>query len=222
MALLVSGCAHNVSYELTEKDRWQGPKIQGTVYVESFIDRSPAITNREITIGDDTWRANYRNGYANTNLTDGVTAMLVKHLQHSGLFKKVASGADTNADFILKGTLTKFETYAQVNQKAETIQAVSAGFGLIGALVNSASTAKMTSEIKTGVQFDNVKLSDKTGQIFWTDSLIITNKQDADFMSANETVVFFHCDEALKQAVTEMIKRIGNSAATNWPNTSTH
>jgi len=215
LPLLVCGCTHTISYKLTEGDRWTGPKIGGVLRVQPFADLSVALTNKEETGSDGTWRVTYRKGYESTNLSAAVTAMVVKHLAYSGLFTKVVAGTETNADWTLSGNLTEFEARGCVNHTAENIQMASAGFGLIGAVVGSTSTIGMKSEIKTAVKLDQLNLHDKTGQSRWSDSIAITNDVRSSFNDANETVVFIYPDNGLKDAVTEMIRRLGNSALTN-------
>ena len=214
-ALVLVGCKHRIGYKLTEADRWNGPKLNGVLCVQPVVDASVAITNKQERINKETWRLNYRSGYANTNISEAVTATIVKHLAHSGLFKKVTTGSEANADWVLSGRLTDFATRAHANDKAEIIQSVSAGFGLLGAIVGSASTSKMTSDIQTTVKIDPVSLSDRAGQIVWQDSISVTNSKTVDFGQANEYAVFYHPDAALKQAVSEMIQRIASSVTTN-------
>jgi hypothetical protein len=210
-SLLLVGCAHKINYKLTEEDRWRGPKINGALYVKSFADQTVSITNKVERIEGKKWRTNFRKGYAETNLTAAVTAMIAKHIAHSGLFSKGVSGLDSDADWILSGELANFDTRAQVNDTAENVQAVSAGFGALGALVGGVSTSKMTSEIKTHVELSDLKLSDKNGSGVWRDSIVITNSVAANFNAASKQAVFYHPDENLKKAVAEMIQRMGNS-----------
>lgn len=206
-----------MEYTLTKSERWLGQKVPTTVYVKSFVDNSPYLTTPEEEICEEVWRTNYRKGYAQSNLTTEVSAALVKHLNYSGLFTHAVETCETNADLVLSGTLTKFETRARANKKTETIQAVSGGFGLIGALAGSAATSSMKSLIKTEVQIDNATLSDRAGKILWKNSIVVSNQWEAGFLAANETVVFFHCNDALKQAFSQMINQIGSSITTNPP-----
>lgn len=216
-SLVVSGCAHHVEYTLKESDRWQGQKVSAIVYVKPFVDLSPYLTTPEEEIGEEVWRTNHRKGYAQTNLTAEVTAALVKHLNYSGLLTHAVATTETNADLVLSGTLARFETRARVNTKAETIQAVSGGFGLIGALAGSATTSSMKSLIKTEVHIEAATLSDPAGKILWKNSIVVSNQWEDGFMAANETVVFSHCNDALKQAFAQLINQIGSSIATNPP-----
>ncbi len=217
--VLFSGCAHTVSYKLAESDRWAGAKIDGVVYVQPILDRTTNTNTdwhfEEEYIGKEVWRTNWRGGYSHTNLTSDVTSIITKHLVHSGIFQNVASGTETNADYYLSGTLVVFETRARVNTKAENIQMVSAGFGLIGALVGSASTSGMKSEIKTSVKLDELKLSDRHGQTLWHDSISVSNSVTVDFQEANSMTIFNRPDQALKDAVNELIQRLADSPLTN-------
>jgi hypothetical protein len=211
---LLAGCAHTVKYKLDESDRWTGPKIDGMVYLKPFVDKAPRTTNKVERVNKEVWRTNYRGGYDNTNLTDEVTAMIEKHLAYSGLFSSVTN-KEANAKYILSGTLTDFQTHGLANEKAEDIQAASAGFGLLGAIVGSASTAKMKSEIKTSVVLSDVQLADQTGTPLWHDSISVSNDVKVAFQEADRMLIFNHPDQGLRQAVNEMIHRLGNSSLTN-------
>jgi hypothetical protein len=214
MPLLLVGCSHTVKYKLDESDRWTGPKINAVVYVKPFIDNAPLATNKVDRVNKEVWRNNYRKGYSSTNLSAQVTAMISQHLAYSGLFKGVSSN-EVNANYVLSGTLSNFQTHALANNKAEDIQAVSAGFGLIGALVGAASTSEMKSEIKTAVALSDVQLADKSGMSLWHDSVGFTNDVHVAFQEADPNVLFIHPDQGLRQAVKEMIRRMGNSSLTN-------
>lgn len=226
LPFLLVGCAHTVGYQLWGNDRWTGPKINGVVCVQPIVDHT-IVTNTDWRphvehIGKEVWRTNYRGGYSHTNLTADVTAMIIKHLSYSGLFTKVVSETHTNADYFLSGMLVDFQTSDQVNTKAEGIQQVSSAFGLIGAIVEIASTSGMKSEIKTSVKLDDLKLVNKSGQIVWQNAITINHDTNADFEEASDVVVFRHPDEALEEAVNEMIRQMGNSSLTNHANLPVH
>jgi hypothetical protein len=221
LPFFLSGCLHTVGYKLTDSDRWTGPKIDGVVCVKPITDQTVFdITDWRPEHSDQKiWRINYRGGYSDTNLTSEVTAMMIKHLAYSGLFTKVVSGPETNADYVLSGTLVDFKVRGQVNTKAEEIQEASAGFGLIGALVGSAATTKMTSEIQTSVKLDNLKLTDKASQTLWHDAIGINTNMTVDFEEADQNLIFNFPDIILKETINEMIHRLGNSSLTNRVNT---
>jgi hypothetical protein len=222
LPILAAGCAHTVGYKLTEGDRWTGPKIDGAVCVEPFVDHTVAITNEEEYLGKDAWRTNFRKGYDNTNLTAEVTAMIAKHLAYSGLFTTVVSGTETNADWFLSGTLADFQVHGRINHKAEDIQLVSSEFGLLGGLAGDAATAKMTSEIRMLVKLDDLNLADKAGHSVWHDAIAINTDTNVDFEEANEVYIFNFPDQSLKDAVNEMIHRLGNSSLTNHASVAVH
>jgi len=211
---LLVGCSHTIKYKLDESDRWTGPKIDAVVYVKPFIDKAPLTTNKVDRVNKEVWRNNYRQGYEKTNLSAQVTAMISQHLAYSGLFKGVSSN-EVNANYVLSGTLCDFRTQALANNKAEDIAAVSAGFGLLGALVGAASTSEMKSEIKTTVALNDLQLADKSGVSLWHDSVGYTNDVHVAFQEADANILFIHPDQGLRQAVKEMIRRMGNSALTN-------
>ncbi|MEY2466917.1 MAG: hypothetical protein QOD03_1438 [Verrucomicrobiota bacterium] len=217
LPLLVTGCLHTVKYKLTEADRWNGPKIDAVLLVQPITDKTTYTTNdwKPKTVEGETWRTNPRGGYSHTNLTKDVTAMVAKHLAYSGLFSKVVTDKTAVGDYVLSGKLTAFKTSAQVNSKAETIAGVSSAFGLIGAVVGSTATAQMKAEVKTWVTLDELRVNDKSGQIRWQESIHIAKDETMNFREADSFVLYKHPDAALKEAVTDLIRRLGTSSLTN-------
>lgn len=207
---LASGCSHTVSYKLTEQDRWTGPKIDKVLRVVPLEDRTSAPTNRVVHTDGGKWRTNYRKGYANGELAPGVSAMIAKHLAHSGLFKKVVHGDGQPGDWELTGSLADYSAMGRIHATAEGIQAGTAGFGLIGALVGSASTWKMETEVRAAVKLEQLKLIDTVTQApLWTGTIGLSTNYPASFNAAGEMVVFHHSDALLKQAVSELIRTLG-------------
>src|ERR1043166_3616320 len=92
LTLFGVGCAHTVQYKLSSQDRWPGPKIDKVLAVGMLADQTTPETERTIKIDAYTWRTNFRDKYKNEEISSGVTAMLAKHLAHSGLFRKVVIG----------------------------------------------------------------------------------------------------------------------------------
>lgn len=209
------GCTHTVNYKLTEKDRWTGAKINQTVAVEIFADKTTPETKKVVEIEKDSWRTNYRSRYSDSNLVAGVSAMITKHLAHSGLFTDVSSRSASATDCVLSGTLVEYSSMGRVNSGAETTEAVAGGFGLIGAVVGAASTSGAETEIRVSVRMDDLKLTGKSGEVFWRDSINVQTNFTTHFHAATENSIFVHADTALKTAVAEMIHRIGNAQATN-------
>src|SRR5664279_2791784 len=119
-AFLCSGCAHTVQYKLTEADRWPGAPIDKTVRVQVFGDLTTPPTQKTFQDGDYTYRTNYREGYKNKEVADGVTQMLVKHLRYSGLFRNVVPASDSQpADYELSGTIKEYYGQGRINRGAE-------------------------------------------------------------------------------------------------------
>lgn len=207
---VASGCSHTVGYKLTKEDLWRGPKIDKVLRVVPLEDRTSAPTNRVVQTDGGKWRTNFRKGYANGELAPGVSAMIAKHLAHSGLFKKVVYGDGQAGDWELTGSLHDYSAMGRIHSTAEGIQAGTAGFGLIGALAGAATTWKMETEIRAAVKLEQLRLVDTATQSpLWTGSVALSTNYPASFQAAGEMVVFHHSDALLKQAVSELIRTIG-------------
>ena len=213
--ILLVGCSHTIKYKLTDQDRWTGPKLNQTIWVGSFTDQTTPETRKEVDIAKDRWRTNYRSGYANSNLTADISAMIAKHLVYSGLFKSVVTGDSSAADCTLSGNLSEYWSIGRVHSEAEATVATMAGFGLVGAIISSTGTASAKTEIRVSVKLNDIKLTGKSGQLLWQDSISVQTNFPAHFREAEKSMVFNHTDNALKVAVTEIIRRIGSTLATN-------
>jgi len=125
--------------------------------------------------------------------------MIAKHLAYSGLFKQVVYGAGQRCDWELSGTLKDYTAMGRIHSTAEGIQAGTAGFGLIGALIGAAATAKMETEIRASVKLEDLKLVDAATQSpIWTGSICVSTNFPANFQAAGERAVFLSCRCAIE------------------------
>jgi curli biogenesis system outer membrane secretion channel CsgG len=204
------GCTHTITYKLSEKEKWTGPKIDKVVCVETFVDKAPPQTAKEIENEKQTWRTNYRGRYVNKEISQGVSDMIARHLAHCGMFKKVVRGSNApGADWLLRGEIAQYSSMARVNFVAEGVGIGTAGFGAIGALIGAASTAGAKTDVRTQVQLDNIGVSDRlSGKVLWTGSVSASTNFTAHWRNADEPMVFRHADESLKQAVADLIRHL--------------
>jgi hypothetical protein len=220
--LLLTGCAHSVKYKLTAQDRWNGDHIDKVACVQNFSDHAVLLTNNEVKLEDKTWRVNPRSGYKNKDLTDGVTHMIARHLEHSGLFKRVVTGTNAaGADLDLTGEISAYTAMARVNSAAEGVTMGTAGFGAIGALIGGLSTSGMKTDVRAEVVLTNVVLVTRSsGAVLWRNSVIAQTNFTGYWRNADRAVVYAHADAMLKQAVRELIQNLAAAIAaknTNSP-----
>lgn len=218
LSVIASGCTHTVNYKLTENDRWTGPQIDKVIRVMPLTDATTPPTNKVLRIGNAEWRTNYRQGYKNEALAAEVSAMLTRHLTHSGLFKEVICSNEQPCQLELTGTLKDYSAMGRIHSTAEGIQAGTAGFGLIGALIGSAATANMDTEIRTAVKLEDLKLVDTATQTtVWTGSICLSTNFPEHFQAASQMAVFHYADALLKSAVAELIEKVGRQPTEKWP-----
>jgi hypothetical protein len=199
--------------ETVVRDEWHTNKV-GAVRSpkDNAISAGTNVVHRKVT---DEWRTNYRQGYKDKDLGRAVASMTAKHLAYSGLFTKVVFGTNTASDYVLSGSLAEYSARALANSTAEGIQAGTAGFGLIGAIVGSASTAGMKTEVRVAAKIDDLNLTTISGKSLWRNSLGTSTNFNAHFSQAGSSIVFRHPDDALKRIVTDLIRELGNSSLTN-------
>lgn len=212
LALVSAGCAHTVNYKLTQSERWPEAKLDKTLAVTTFADDTVPQEAKTIQVDVYTWRTNYRSRYKNKEIADAVSAMIAKHLKHSGLFKDVSYGqGGGSADLELSGTISEYVAKGRVNKGAEDTVVAAAGFGLVGALLGFAATSGQKTEIHAAVALEDVTLKDlSTGQILFRDSIRSETNFVARFTAADEPAVFRHADECLKQAVGQLITKLAD------------
>ncbi len=139
--------------------------------------------------------------------------MVAKHLDHSGLFKKVVVGTNVQkSDLLLRGDISDYSSMAKINSTAEGITAGTAGFGLIGAIVGSATTSGSKTEVKSSVELGNVELRrSNPSTLIWSGTVVSSTNFVAHWRNAEERVVFAHADESLKRVVSELVHKLGKS-----------
>ena len=217
-ASLLTGCSHTVSYKLDSGDRWSGPAQNKTVRVDTFVETVALPEKGEVCIDGKDCRTNYRKRYKGKELATDASDMIARHLTHSGLFRKVVRDAAEPADLVLSGTIVEYMATGTINEGAEIGQAVSAGFGLIGAVIGTASTSGAKSQITAKVQLDPVVLCDTSGKVLFQTSITKSNQFAAHFSSASQAAIFQHPDRLLKEAVNDLVQQLGRVSQTNGVN----
>ena len=209
--LVLTGCSHTVKYKLDAKDRWQGAKLDKVVRVDTFAEENAVYASNHTTLKGKESRTNARKGYKDKDVAKSVSDMVARHLAHSGLFKEVVRNNSKPADVVLSGTIKEYKSAATVNSAAEGVQAGTAGFGLVGALIGAASTSGMKSDVETKIEIAPVTLADSSGKVIWKDSLKANKSFSAHFSASNRSAVYAHADELLKEAVNELIQKLGTA-----------
>jgi hypothetical protein len=217
-SLLFGSCTHTVEYPLTVHDKVTRQKISRVVEVKKFEDKVPLRRDAVVDIDGEPWRTNPIRGYTGQDVAASVSPMIAQHLDHSGLFKKVIyRGADRaaattharEAQLILDGKITKYTVMGRINQPAEMKSTASSFFGLTGRVAGLIANLGENTEIRVTVELSDVKLKDaRTGRVLWTDSVVVTKKYKADYEAAHARAVYDEADACLKQAVSELIRRM--------------
>lgn len=209
--IVFTGCSHTINYKLGSGDRWQGARLDKVVRVETLAEENAVYMEAKGTLNDKETRTNARKGYKNKEIAKAASGMIAKHLAHSGLFKEVIQDDSKPADLVLRGTIKEYKSEATVNSTAEGVQAGTAGFGLLGALVGAASTSGMKSDVKVDLEIAPLTLTDAGGKVVWEGSIKTNKAFSAHFSASNASAVYAHVDELLKESVNELIKNIGTA-----------
>ena len=211
---LAVGCAHTVQYNLTKSDRWPGSPVDAVLRVTTLADQTVPTTEKTVEEPPYTWRTNYRDKYKGKEIDNGVTAMVIKHLRESGLFKDVIEqNNQRHADMELSGTIGEYAARARVNKGAENAVMTGAVLGsLVGVGLTSAATAGQKTEIRTTVTLRDLTLRDSAStNVLWHDTITVSTNFTAHWSAADEEVVFQHADDCLKSAVGELIHRLAEA-----------
>ncbi len=130
LGLLLQSCAHEIYYTLTDSDRWTGAYIPRSVKVDTFEDKAPKDENINVAIAGETWRINGREGYAKGEIAGGVSKMVAKHLEHSGVFQDVYGPTESGrSDLILDGEIYDYNAMGRARMGAETAIVLGSALG---------------------------------------------------------------------------------------------
>lgn len=216
-ALSLASCAHQISYPLTESDKWNRSQIPGSLRVDQFEDRAPRDEKIMVRIGEDVWRVNGREGYPGGQIAPGVSKQIARHIDHSGLFEKVYyPGQGGNADYVLSGTIKDYNATGRVNKKAENTVIIGAAAGSIaGAAVGAAATQKATTDVSHSVELSNVRLRRSGGGTVWSRGRMVRKDEESGvhFLKADPPALYKRADEQLKDITEDMIEGMGRSRA---------
>jgi len=212
-ALLLAGCAHDISYPLMNSEQWGGGKIGGTLQVRTFADNAPRDERIMVPVGNQVWRTNGREGYPGGNISAGVTNMIASHLGHSGLFDKVIGPGGGGADYYLDGRITRYEASGQMQPKAEGAIALGSAAGLPGAAVGGIATKDVKTNVFSKVELSDLRLTDaRTGRVVWSRGRIVSESaENAHFLQADSAVLYRRADWELKRAVNQMVQGMGSA-----------
>ena len=217
VAFAAAGCSHTVKYKLDKSDRWSGPVQDKTLRVDTFVEKVTLPAAWEVRREGKNWRTNYRKRYKDQEIATDVSNMLAAHLAHSGLFRKVVRDASQPADLVLSGAIAQYSVTGTIDDTAESIRAVSAGMGLVGAIAGSISTAGAKTTVNAKVELNPVTLTDANGKLLWQSSVSKSTNFTAHFSQSSEGAIFHHPDRLLKDVVTELIQQVGSLTHTNVP-----
>ncbi|MFT5465600.1 MAG: hypothetical protein ACI8UO_000695 [Verrucomicrobiales bacterium] len=214
-ALGLSSCSHQISYSLTEEDKWGRSHIPGSLRVETFKDRSPRDEKINVRIGDDVWRVNGREGYPGGQIAPGVSKQVARHIDHSGLFEKVYyPGQGGDADYVLTGTIQDYNATGRVNRKAEnTVIIGAAAASLAGAAVGAAATSGATTEVSHSVELRDVRLKRSNGGTVWSRGRLTRKDEEkgVHFLKADPPALYNRADDQLKDITEDVIEGMGRS-----------
>ncbi len=209
--ILLNGCSPkpHIMYRLndipkTEKSQF----VSSTLAIAEFKDISQKLKEQELfwtshhrTIlrnGDNMyWFFNDPYFYRNKKIAPWVTEMIIKHFNQIGLFKTTKllnSVSDTNYDYILEGSIQKFEGY-----KKGSIAA-----GQFGAIFDYM--------IKTRYEgitvFIDIKLKKRdNGKVLWSGS-VEGKIEGEDSIDRAGWSAYDKANESLKIAVNQLIEKL--------------
>lgn len=210
-----SSCAHQVSYPLTNSDKWTQSHVPGSVRVDTFQDKAPRDEKILVTVGDELWRVNGREGYPGGQIAPGVSKQVAAHIDHSGLFQKVYyPGQSGKADYVLSGTISDYNATGRVDQKAESTIIIGAAAGsLAGAAIGAAATKDKTTEVSSTVQLSNVQLKSSRGGTVWSRGGFREHSEASGvhFLQSDAPALYNRADAHLKEITTDIVQGIGRS-----------
>ena len=209
--MLTVGCAHTVQYKLTNSDHLPGAPINAVLRVTTLADQTTPTTEKTVEEPPYTWRTNYRDKYKDKEIENGVTAMVIKHLRESRLFKEVIEqNSKRHADMELSGTIAEYTAQGRINKGAENTVMTGALLGsLIGVAITSSATAGEKSEVRATVTLRDLTLRDAAStNVLWQDTITVSTNFTDHWSAADEEAVFQHADNCLKSAVEELIHRL--------------
>ena len=215
LGLLLQSCVYDISYRLTETDKWTPTMIPQTVRVETFKDNAPKDEKINIAIGGETWRVNGREGYQDGEIAEGVSKMVAKHLKHSGVFEDVyAPNEPGQPDLILGGEIYDYNAMGRAHMGAETMVVLGSAMGSIpGAALTGVATLPFKTDVVSTVELRNVELREAaTGRAVWyEESIRRSERERRHFIQADAPHVYKRADQQLKTVVGDMVTSLGSS-----------
>jgi len=210
--LLAAGCARVVRYPLDDVPRLGGgPFAGGRLAVQELRDERtfpcfaparPLFSQAAVIRRDGTdWYCNRDDEYEGRAVSQQVTAMLVEHLQATGLFAEVAAGDGGTAEYVLSGALERFEG---VRARHAVAEALAAQMGLLGFVAAATQRARYRGDARLG-GLRLVRTAD--GAVLWEGSAE-GSVEGTGSVSASEVAVYHHAEMALRAAVNRLVAQL--------------
>ena len=148
------------------------------------------------------WYLNHNDHYRNKNINPWISQMIANHLNASHMFASVSfEGAGLpHSDYVLEGTIKKFEGYKEKSAAAE----VGASFALIGGLATMGVKSRYEG---TTLLIDVTLIEGSSGKSVWQGT-VQGHVEGVDHADAYGWSAYAKANLSLKQAVDNLIQEL--------------
>lgn len=210
-----TGCAasfRHISYSVKDVPKTPSDKFQGeTLAVKTMVDVRETPEYAEVdkkVMGGYLVMKNGKSVFTNLGYKEGVveaeaTKSLLKHIRASGLFQEVyAFLEDIQADFLLEGKISKFESF---QEKSDVTTVASSGiFGCLGPI----ATMWVKSKFEGEACFDDLKLIRTADNLVVWEGTACGRVEGEDWADPEGNLVYEKANLSLKEAVTNLLKQL--------------
>lgn len=176
LVILSSGCATHMPITYNMDDIAAQEKSQlanATLDVEVFDDARDASASggvwfsgdKNVTLDGKSYCINAEKNYEKGTVNIQISQLIAEHLKKRGAFKSVSYNQRDSADYYVVGKIKQFSGKREFSSEVAATKTVSAGFGLLGAIVGSMVTAAVTMPGVTEIEFSEISIYKKDGSL---------------------------------------------------------
>ena len=213
----IASCRHTVSYKPKQDDRTITVRFPGNLRVMKFQDASPKSKSINLNVGKQKWKTNALEIYKNKEYAGAISRMIATDLAKAGLFDHVLTedSRDHYTDYVLMGTIWDFSATGRWRAIPENAVIFGSMLGsLPGALISTAATSSIKTEVTTDVILTDVRIVElRTAKTVWTCPPLRSGGQETvRWSKADPQQLAKRLDERLRETVTQLIDHLQRDA----------
>lgn len=213
LGLSQPSCRHAVIYKISQEGRALKQHFPVNLQVAEFEDKAPKYKSVKIVNDGSPWKTNALEVYKKKEYAEGISQMVAKDLESTGMFAKITppNAPGAGAEFVLRATIWDFSAVGKWQTIPENAVVISCVIGNIpGLLMAAAATSWVKTDVVSSVILTDIRILDlSTGNTVWTcPPLRAGTAKKVRWSQADPSGLVKTANEDLREVVTKLIQEL--------------